>query len=371
MSPAFSSTRQAAAFGLLILVLLLLPAFLKKTELPSREQMYSAIPWRMGAFPYIHKVIFEEKGDIDIAFIGDSHMYDGVDTPYVADALTKALGRKANVVTVAWLLPGVDALYFVARDLLQNRKVHTIVFVDITEDSNKSPHPAAPYWFRFGDDARALDGLPIAVIPQYYFAAILGMPRNLLSLIRPNSPDCLFSQESIEFFHTPHPYYHLDNPADRLGSLPVDLSFNFADFVDYVPVPGASPSEVSIYSKATADQFQFSKQPMFPLQLHFSREFAALAKARGTGLVLLTIPTIKQQTDSFIQQSAYWSSEILNSDLTMVGIPPAKLFSGIAPDNIAQLFTPDGIHLNKNGQEYFTRLITPTLLKIYETQAKH
>jgi hypothetical protein len=30
----------------------------------------------------------------------------------------------------------------------------------------------------------------------------------------------------------------------------------------------------------------------------------------------------------------------------------------------------DPVHLNQNGQEYFTRLITPTLIGIYQAKGK-
>jgi len=366
MAPAFSSTRQAAAFAFLLLVLMLLPALFTGSALPPREEIYSSAPWRMGAYPYTHQAIFEEKGDIDIAFIGASVMFLGIDTPYVQAALTKQLGRKATGITVAWDGTGYDALYSVAQDLLQNRKVHTLVFVDVPPGV-KQPLMAAPYWFRFGDNAEAMRGMPLEYIPQYYFAAILGMPRNLLSLIRPNSSSFLYSPERLDFYHAPHPYYTANNPADRLGSLALEIDYQFARFVEYTPASHASPSDACIYSPATADHFHFSKEPMPPLQRHFAQKFGALANRRGTRLVQLTLPTIFQQADPFVQQGPFLPA-ILKSDVAMAGIPPAKLFSGIAAEDVPKLFAHDGVHLNKNGQAYFTRLITPALLKIYETQ---
>src|SRR5215469_11422980 len=46
MRPAFSSTRQAGAFVLLLLALLLAPALVGKKFLPSREAVYSSIWWK-------------------------------------------------------------------------------------------------------------------------------------------------------------------------------------------------------------------------------------------------------------------------------------------------------------------------------------
>ena len=132
MSPAFSSNRQAAAFALLLLIILLLPCVLGKNQLPPREQVYSAIPWSFGAFPYLHDQIFEEKGDIDIAFMGSSSTWWAIDTPYVESQLSKALGRKAVVRSLCWNWPGFDSFYFITKDLLQRRKVKVIVFCDLS-----------------------------------------------------------------------------------------------------------------------------------------------------------------------------------------------------------------------------------------------
>ena len=69
MRPAFSSIRQAGAFALLLLCLLLGPAFAGKKILPSREAIYSSIWWENGDFPYMEEQVFREGGDMDIVFM--------------------------------------------------------------------------------------------------------------------------------------------------------------------------------------------------------------------------------------------------------------------------------------------------------------
>ena len=69
MSPPFSSTRQAGAFALLLLLILLLPGVMGKSCLPPREEIYSSLPWGAGAYPYLEDQIFNQKEDIDIAFM--------------------------------------------------------------------------------------------------------------------------------------------------------------------------------------------------------------------------------------------------------------------------------------------------------------
>ena len=74
MDPAFSSPRQAGAFALLLLVILLAPLLAGKWFLPTREQMYSSVGRDTIDFPNFHQQIFEEKGDIDIAIMSSSRL---------------------------------------------------------------------------------------------------------------------------------------------------------------------------------------------------------------------------------------------------------------------------------------------------------
>src|SRR5580658_7362886 len=100
MRPAFSSTKQAAARALLLLFLLAAPWLAHKTFLPHREQTYSSQSIRFEKCPWAQKFIFEETNDIDIAFVGSSHLCAGIDTPYVQQKLSEQLGRPAVVRTI-------------------------------------------------------------------------------------------------------------------------------------------------------------------------------------------------------------------------------------------------------------------------------
>lgn len=367
MRPAFSSTKQAAAFTLLLLVLLLLPLLISKFLLPPREQIYSSIWWANGAYPYLDQQIFQEKGDIDIAFIGASHIWQGIDTPYVQNELSKKLGRQAVVRSFCWGGPGYDALYFIAQDLLEHRKVHTLIYYDVydEEDIPTVPHVLAPHWFRFGDNAEAMIGLPLPVQSAYYFAAILGMPRNLLCLASPNLPADLFSLSTNCWIIQKHAI----NPAARLGSLSEALGFaaqlpDHAPFVEYSPIAKVMPAEASIYSPDTKSQFEFEGATIPTVQFHFARKFAELAKAHGCQLVLLHVPVLSERKLPVIREHLFWP-EALHTDIAMVGIPPTTLFSNLTDEDVLKLYC-DKAHFNQNGQTYFTTLITPALLKLHE-----
>lgn len=361
MRPAFASTKAAAAFALLLLVVLLLPVLMGESCLPPREQLYSSAPWGAGAFPYLHEQIFEEKEDIDIAFMGWSRMWWGIDTQYVQKKLSEKLGRKAVVRTLGWNSTGFDPLYFIPQDLLRKRKVRMMVFCDLSGGAGDFAHDRAPYWFRLADNAEALAGLSVRSKASFYSSAILGMPRNFLCWLRLNLP--AIPSDEISWPGFPH----VINPSLRLGSLVLRMRLG-QPFTDYTPRTNADPSEVRVYSEATKEHFRFMGAPLAPMQSAFTRKTAALAREHQVKLVYLHLPTTTEMRSSVVEEPVFWP-DVFNGDVAMMGIPGASLFAGIADEDVQKLYY-NFEHFNKNGQEYFTKIITPRLMQIYENQSK-
>ncbi|HTR43349.1 MAG TPA: hypothetical protein VMH87_17185 [Pseudomonadales bacterium] len=370
MRPAFSSSRQAAVFALLLLALLLAPALAGKRFLPSREQIYSSIWWASGDYPFFYHQIFQEREPIDILFIGASHIHTAFGTPYVQEQLIRELGRPAVARTFGWGWPGYDNLYFVTRDLLVHRQVRMLVFDDLYSQTDK-PHILAPHMFRFGDDAASLDGLPWSLKASYYFGAVVGMPHNLMGLVRTNFAPNLHPGKPTHF----EIHDRALNPVTQLGALTEHLGYApdfLADyylhppFVEYTPQTGAQPSCVCIYSGDTKTNFAFTGAAIPPLQLHFVQKFAALVREHGCQLVLVHIPFYDERRSTVITEPVFWP-DVLGTNVTMIGIPPAMLFKGLTDDEIRELYS-DPVHLNENGQKYFTTLMMPALLKLYESQ---
>jgi hypothetical protein len=365
MRPAFSSPRQAAAFALLLLALLLAPVLAQKI-LPLREEIYSSIWWVSGDFPYMDGQIFQEKGDMDIVFMGSSHMWAAIDTPYVQAQLGKQLGRPAVVRTFGWAWPGYEPLYFAAKDLFAHRHVRMVVFED-DFDPVGQPHPLTPHLYRFGEDAGALDGLSPSVKTEYYFAAIAGMPRNLLGMVRPNLPADLNAPSYWEI------HGHALNLASQLGAIATRLGFtppnaDSEPFEDYTPQTDVTPDDVCIYSPETKTNFVFSSTGLPPMELHFIQKFAALARDNGCKLVVVHNPKFDERHSTVITEPVFWP-DIFAGQVTAIGIPPATLFRGL-DDDIKKLYS-NSFHLNENGQRYFTGLMTPDLLKIYESKIQN
>jgi hypothetical protein len=368
MAPAFGSTKQAAAFALLLALLLALPAIIPAQWLPAREQSFETESWGAGPYPWFHQEIFKDKSDIDIAFMGSSHMLRGIDTPYVQDELSKQLGHPATVRSIVWGGAGFDALYFLAKALLDHRKVHYLVFYDeVTVGNNRNIQGTA--WFRWKQDKADLAGLPWQEKARFYLVSLLSMPRDLLGFIHPNHPADL----SPKISHEQEVILHAPNPGTRLGSMRAEVGYNndpysysFDPFVRFVPPIDDKPNEVEVYSNEKKGGFRFGSGPILRWEDHFLRKLGDLARAHGTQLIMLHLPTTSELHSPVINERIYWP-EIIHTDVTMVGIQPAIFFQNMSDSDMVKLYS-DGTHLNRNGMEYFTSLVTPTLLRIYGTR---
>lgn len=369
MSPAFSSLRQLGAFILLLLLVLLLPVLLDKSMLPQREQIYGWTGWdSTGPHPYHHRLIFEEKGDIDVLFIGSSRIFHAIDTVRVQEELGKNLGRPAVVRTMGWGGAGFDALYFMTKDLLRHRKVRMLVFYDECQMLDQ-PNSLAPDWFRLADDGQVLTGLPWHRQAAYYFAAILGVPKNVLCLVRHNLPPDLTAEKMKAVAEM----YHADDIATKLGSMTAYDGFSdnasysgYAPFAAYTPPTTGKSTQVAVYASGTKAKFEFSGSPVPAWQLHFGRKFTKLARQEGVKLVLLHLPTTDDMKSTVINEREFWP-EVLQGDVALVGIAPAVFFGGMTAEE-ARLLYRDHVHFNKNGQSYFTSLMLPILLKLYDDE---
>jgi hypothetical protein len=374
MRPAFASTKSAAAFALLLLVLLALPVVMGKNLLPPRDEVYASQSFNIAPFPWLRQQIFHEKGDIDIAFVGSSHMLHAIDTPYVQQKLTEKLGRPAVVRSICWGGAGFDILYLITKDLVTHRRVHLLIFYD--EDGGKGRNPVIPVLFRYADNVDALAGLPVADKGILYLASIVGMPRNLLMLFRQEIPAEMFSAKPNEiekFFNAPNPALRLGTVAGRLGyTSSLSYADGFSDFIRYTPPVTSSQvasGDFIGYEPSNQSEFNFSNPALPTWQVCFARKFAAVAQANGCQLVLLHLPSVEQMRSQVICEREFWP-QVMQARMFVAGIPEAKLFAGLSNEEVYKLyFNP--VHLNQNGQEYFTKCITPGLLKIYETSTNH
>ena len=230
-----------------------------------------------------------------------------------------------------------------------------------------TPHKQAWRWFRYTEDAGELAGLPLRYKLTYYYGSILGLPRNLLSLLRPNLEPVL-TPEKQSAMETAH---HWTLPTKMLGSLAVQISNDDRPdlFSKFSPDTTTQPSDFAIYSPQTKNKFQFDKNDTASLQIYFARKLAALAQAHGTSLTCINLPNYDDRKSPLIREKYYWP-DAMQAQINMAGIPPATLFDGLPEKDISNLFF-DPYHFNENGMAYYTRLLAPSLIMIYDHTTKN
>ena len=360
MRPAFATIRHAAAFTLLLLVLIAAPAVTARFGLLDRAQVYETMPAGTGPVRHIQQQIFERSEDLDMVFVGSSLMWSAIDAPYVQQALSSALGRPASVEVLASVWPGLDRDYAFLRDLLAHRRVGLAVIQlphrnrptrDFAAEINRvsdQPHVQAFRFYRVGEFDEVLDGLSQRNRLALYAGAVLGLPRHLLTKLRPN-------------YLSPSPV------EETLGARFQREGFYGAAFEPFRPEPPVIPADEMIYSADGAQSYRFFDEPLPPYQHHFARLIAELLSENDVPAVLLHIPQANEIDAGFVEERENWPATT-GIKATMVGVPPARMFQAFSADETERFFLND--HLNENGAIYFTKFVMPALLRTYQDLAQ-
>ena len=83
---------------------------------------------------------------------------------------------------------------------------------------------------------------------------------------------------------------------------------------------------------------------------------------------MLSLPVLAETRSPVIVERTFWP-EIFDGT-PLLGIPPVKLFGQMTDADLLKIYA-DVWHFNQNGQAYFTPLITPALIQLYENQWHH
>jgi hypothetical protein len=228
----------------------------------------------------------------------------------------------------------------------------------------------ATFLFRWGEDAGLIAGLPLADQGIFYFGALIGMPRSLLACIRPNLPGRTVEKSGNWVVEDYAP-----NSTNQLDELTWGEGYAFhrmltgEPFENYTPALTNQACEAFVFSSATKGSFEFSTKQLPAWQNRFAKLFADLTQKQNVKIVMLYLPVISELHETTIPERAAWP-EILGANCWLVGMTSAKTFDGLSDPQIFKLYC-DPYHLNQNGQAYFTPLITPALLKLYESSTNN
>lgn len=355
MTPAFSGVRQAAAFAVLLLALIAAPAVMGRIGVLDRQQVYPTMPVYTGPVSHIQREIFDEHGNLDIAFVGSSFMWSAIDAPYVQRELSRVLGREASVTVLASVWPGLDRDYAFLRDLLSRRRVGLVVLQfpnrnrpteDWAAEVNRvsdQPHVQAFRFYRVGEFNEVDRVMPSHGRAALYAGAVLGMPRHLLTLVRSNHMTRTPVESTLGARLETHGYYG-------------------APYQKFRPNPPLIPADEMIFSAEITSHYKFFDEPLPDYQLVFAKLIASLLKQHDVPAILLHIPQANEITADTVEERVNWL-DATGIRASMVGIPPARLFHGLNSAEVKHLFAND--HLNDNGAIYFTKAVTPTLTRVF------
>jgi hypothetical protein len=344
MAPAFWSTRHTVAFGALLGVVLTLPVTLHWIGEATREEAYRGISERAGEFDYFRRQIFEQHSDLDILFCGSSLLGNAIEVAHVQRELSAALGRQASVISLRQSWQGPDMNYFVARDLMEHRRVKVLVVAAPAWVHHSSqPHVQIFRVIRYGDHPGAVDGLGLRSRMALYADYVLGAPRQALNLLR---SDLIDPRAGLTAFSGEAPIGYKGRPFVRRQ----------------VIVPGVPPSSL-IYSGGSSGLFRFNGPSLNEYQLHFLRKTAELAQQHDALLVILHMPSPSERGSQMVPDRQLMP-EILGPGVAFAGVPSALMFQNVPDEQFEDYFQDE--HVGLNGRELFTRIMTPVLIQLYE-----
>jgi len=352
VEPPFQTDRQAGAFAALLALLLVLPVALGWSGRITPADTLAAAPEAWGNFSYIHHQIFKETAEIDLLIVATSQLYQGIDGALLQARLSAHLGRPATLVTLStnWRSAAVD--YQLLRAMLARRRVRMVLTStpSFTMDDTL-PHLQSHRWMLYGTDDADLAGLGWRDRLTFHAQTVLGLPRHLVSLLRPN----------------------LTDPAAwtaTFGTLKVHRGIGRQPFRPFAP-PAPVLDPAALLYRPGAAGFVIDRNPLPAYQAHYFRRFFALARESGVPAAMLHVPLWVERHDSVVHERLDWQAEF-GGPLPVLGVPPAQLFAGLADEDVDALFYNDNSwpnhHFNANGSTFFTTAIVPALLDLYDHQ---
>jgi hypothetical protein len=344
MTEAFSTRWGARVFGFFVALVLLLPSALTNRHFPDHDERLPSVPINAGPYSFLQQQVYGETSDVDLAFVGDSLLWVGIDAPKVAEALTRSLGRPARVITLGWNWAGEDLTYYVLRDMLARRRVRAVVFrlrLPWESELAERPHKESYRFLTRCEHDPVLPTLPLPLQAAAFNLEAIGVLRNLLSLLR---PDRLSAS----------PY------AATLGAYEVKLGPNFGPFVAAAPAHREfSPGE-TMSTLGASPTLKASRDASGEYERAYMEATRRLLDGHQVRVAFVRAPDSIEANDAAMEiDGAY--ARIFGSEATVLAIAPNRLYEGMTREQVANFYY-DGRHFNANGNAYFTRALLPALL---------
>lgn len=346
MRSAFPNDRSLSVYVAVLSVVLLGPVILFAIGPSPRREVYK-LHEEAGTMAAIGREIYERQQPLDFLFFGSSIINAAIVPELVDSGLQSATGKKPATLLCGPVWQGMDLQYAILHDFLAHRKVKYLV-LNLPRGvlwTNK-PHIVLHRMVRLGDIPGFTAGLGVVHGAQVYAAEMLGFPRQLLSLVRPNLVGAY--------------------EAGRLDTRPPGILYGYygAAPVKDDRQPPLLPGEQMLHDGTTdGGWFRFDHDDLGDYQLDMIAKVGALAREHGVRIVILNVPIDSDRGNPVVSERMDWS-KVLGMRVTVLGIPSAVLFKDMTDEEFYHFYLDQ--HLNLNGRRYYTTAILPGLKTLLE-----
>jgi hypothetical protein len=364
MRPALPTPRSKIAFVVSILLLLLAPILMGARR--SGDYLL-AIPSKWRPVEYVYYELNTHKEDLDVLFLGASSLQAAIDTAQVKQSVSEVIGRPATVQALfTWGFSLLGPYEFLKETYRAGRKVRLVVIAHPSRDSGPplGHEGMSHYLWNYAEDQHIVAHEPLDVRANYYTFSVLGLPRYLLGMLRPNAR-MGWTDDQRELLTTRASSFGVDLTPIGFADSPAGTTPHAA-FVEYAPRPlTIDPQSTFYYGAGSNPSFTDADETPGP-DVDMLRAIVELGRAHGTRVLFLCLPRLYLPGEYSEKTVNVYNlpKELYQLGFSWVGVPSAKLFEGLSLDEIHLLFR-DQWHLNTNGARYYTRTMLPALLRAY------
>lgn len=365
--PAFTTALDAAAFGLLALMLLTLPLMIGPIIPRDPVRVYQGMPNDDWGFNYVAEVLKSQK-PIDILIVGASEAFSSIDVPLLKKLLAEKTGREPEIQNLGQGRRSEEIIHQILRDVTARRRVRGVVMTD-TIAFKTDPHENARYILPV--DVLSAHGLDRHHRLALYGGMVLAGPRQVWTqMLAP-----------LDGREAPKRRQRIVGMAHTSGSILYDGGFSpYNPYETFrsssMDVPAITPGSYLFdqwLKTANSQEVAPVMPPFSPFQQHFIRQTIRMLKNYRIPMLTLVVPLFAKSPQSPeppvnpIQDKVMLRSFEAEprDDETIVGLSQAALFPGLSPEQVKSFYANEH-HFNRRGAEHFTRSLVPVFEKWLE-----
>lgn len=332
---------KSSSFLVGLVTLLALSPLVSYMPQYDREEVYRSIDGRRSIELSHYLNIFKNQGEVDVAFVGLSSLWVGVNARQMQEEFEARGAAKPQVIMLGANHPGEDLVYMMVADLLEKRDVKVVVL----SSPNRIQQHVHPLFHRLAsmkDHNTVWHTLPAKEMLRSYGLAMLGAPLQIYSMIKPaRRPRDARSTNGFN------------------GSWVRSDGWAKQEFIAHTPpnpYQGNQSVERNLYEGSRIDSADFGSVQSVSQRAYF-RATIELIKAHDALPVVLSVPIWKDRARDkpMIRLPKAFFADY---EIPLVAVAPAEFFAGMSEEEIKMLYYNEN-HFNTNGSTYHTEVLAP------------